>query len=161
MIETLQVLDIIPGTTVDGSGLRTSIYLAGCKHACKGCHNPQSWDFNAGITMSIEDILERIIEEDFNVTLTGGDPLWQVGKILPLLKAIKEKGYNIWCYTGFTWEEITQSKQLSQVLDWVDVIVDGRFIEEKRDISLRFRGSSNQRVIDVKKTLESGNLHIL
>ena len=73
-------------------------------------------------------------------------------KVLPLVKAIKEKGYNIWCYTGFTWEEIIDSPQLSQILKWVDVIVEGRFVEELRDISLRFRGSSNQRIIKVKET---------
>ncbi len=161
MDDSLQVLKIIPGTTVDGIGLRTSIYLAGCRHCCKGCHNPQSWDFNAGEPMNVEEIMERVIEEDFNVTLTGGDPLWQVDKVLPLVKAIKEKGYNIWCYTGFTWEEIIDSPQLSQILKWVDVIVEGRFVEELRDISLRFRGSSNQRIIKVKETLENNLIQTL
>lgn len=158
---TIQVLDIVPGTTVDGVGLRTSIYLAGCKHCCKGCHNPQSWDFNAGIPMKVEEIIERVVEEDFNVTITGGDPLWQIDKVLPLVKEIKQKGYNIWCYTGFTWEEIRASSQLSQILEWIDVIVDGRFIEEQRDISLRFRGSSNQRIIDVQKSLKTNLIQTL
>lgn len=158
---TIQVLDIVPGTTVDGVGLRTSIYLAGCKHCCKGCHNPQSWDFNAGIPMKVEEIIERVVEEDFNVTITGGDPLWQIDKVLPLVKEIKQKGYNIWCYTGFTWEEIRVSSQLSQILEWIDVIVDGRFIEEQRDISLRFRGSSNQRIIDVQKSLKTNLIQTL
>ena len=161
MENSLQVLKIIPGTTVDGIGLRTSIYLAGCRHCCKGCHNPQSWDFNAGEPMNVEEIMERVIEEDFNVTLTGGDPLWQVDKLLQLVKAIKEKGYNIWCYTGFTWEEIIDSPQLSQILKWVDVIVEGRFVEELRDITLRFRGSSNQRIIKVKETLENNLIQTL
>ena len=111
--------------------------------------------------MEVEEIMERVIEEDFNVTLTGGDPLWQVDKVLPLVKAIKEKGYNIWCYTGFTWEEIIDSPQLSQILEWVDVIVEGRFVEELRDISLRFRGSSNQRIIKVKETLENNLIQTL
>ncbi len=161
MMGTIQVLDIVPGTTVDGVGLRTSIYLAGCKHCCKGCHNPQSWDFNAGIPMKVEEIIERVVEEDFNVTITGGDPLWQIDKVLPLVKEIKQKGYNIWCYTGFTWEEIRVSSQLSQILEWIDVIVDGRFIEEQRDISLRFRGSSNQRIIDVQKSLKTNLIQTL
>lgn len=160
-MSTIQVLDIVPGTTVDGVGLRTSIYLAGCKHCCKGCHNPQSWDFNAGIPMKVEEIIERVVEEDFNVTITGGDPLWQIDKVLPLVKEIKQKGYNIWCYTGFTWEEIRVSSQLSQILEWIDVIVDGRFIEEQRDISLRFRGSSNQRIIDVQKSLKTNLIQTL
>lgn len=158
---TIQVLDIVPGTSVDGVGLRTSIYLAGCKHCCKGCHNPQSWDFNAGTSMKVEEIIERVVEEDCNVTITGGDPLWQIDKVLPLVKEIKQKGYNIWCYTGFTWEEIRVSSQLSQILEWIDVIVDGRFIEEQRDISLRFRGSSNQRIIDVQKSLKTNLIQTL
>ncbi len=154
----IQVLDIMPGTTVDGPGLRTSIYVAGCQHRCKGCHNPQSWDFGAGVAMSIEEIMARVVEEDFNVTLTGGDPLWQVDKILPLAVAIKEKGYNIWCYTGFVWEDIVKSEQMVAILPYIDVIVDGRFVESERDVSLRFRGSRNQRMIDVKKSLESGKV---
>lgn len=161
MEETIRVIDIIPGTTVDGVGLRTSIYVAGCRHGCKGCHNPQSWDFGAGVPMNVDEIMERVIEEDFNVTLTGGDPLWQVEKILPLAQAIKAKGYTLWCYTGFTWEEIIASPHLSQILPWVDVIVEGRFVEELRDISLRFRGSSNQRIIKVKETLEKNLIQTL
>lgn len=157
-METINVLDIMPGTTVDGSGLRTSIYVAGCKHHCKGCHNPQSWDFGGGVPMTVSEIMERIIEEDFNVTLSGGDPLWQVEKILPLAKAIKAAGYTLWCYTGFTWEEITASERLSSILPWVDVMVEGRYEEKRRDISLRFRGSSNQRIIDVARSLSAGEI---
>lgn len=152
-MNTIQVIDIMPGTTVDGPGLRTSIYVAGCRHACPECHNPQSWDFNAGAAMTIEDIMERVEEEGFNVTLTGGDPLWQTEKIIPLAQAIKARGYNLWCYTGFTWEEITASERLSAILPWVDVVVDGRFRKDLRDVSLRFRGSSNQRIILVKESL--------
>ena len=152
-MDTIRVLDIMPGTTVDGPGLRTSIYVAGCKHHCNGCHNPQSWDFAGGVPMTIDEIMARVKEEDFNVTLSGGDPLWQVEKILPLAKAVKEAGYTLWCYTGFTWEEIIASERLSAVLPWVDVIVEGQFVEELRDVTLRFRGSSNQRIIDVPKSL--------
>lgn len=150
------MIDILPGTTVDGPGLRTSIYVAGCRHKCLGCHNPQSWDFGAGQPMTVDEIMARVVEEDFNVTLSGGDPLWQVDKILPLARAIKEKGYTLWLYTGFVWEEILASPELSKILQWVDVIVEGRFIESKRDISLRFRGSSNQRIINVSATLTAG-----
>ena len=103
--------------------------------------------------MTIDEIMARVKEEDFNVTLSGGDPLWQVEKILPLAKAVKEAGYTLWCYTGFTWEEIIASERLSAVLPWVDVIVEGQFVAELRDVTLRFRGSSNQRIIDVPKSL--------
>lgn len=145
--EYLQVLDIVDGTIVDGPGLRTSIYLAGCKHQCPGCHNPQSWDFKAGHPMSIEEIIDHIEENDFNVTLSGGDPLYQLDSVIHLCQRIKELGKNIWLYTGFTYEEILADPQLSKITEWVDTIVDGPFIAELRDISLRFRGSSNQRII--------------
>lgn len=159
-MSAIRVLDIIAGTTVDGVGLRTSIYVAGCRHQCEGCHNRHSWDFEAGVPMSVDEIMARVEEEDFNVTLTGGDPLWQVEKILPLAQAIKAKGYTLWCYTGFVWEQIIESPELSAILEYADVIVDGRFVASERDVTLRFKGSANQRIIDVKKSLASGQIEI-
>lgn len=154
-----QVLDIIEGTSVDGPGLRVSIYFAGCKHYCEGCHNPQSWDFDSGKTMTDVEILNIIKFNEMNVTLTGGDPLYNPEKIAHLCNKIKaETGANIWCYTGFTWEEICADAKLLEVINHTDVIVEGRFMLDKRDISLRFRGSSNQRIIDVSKSLETGNI---
>ncbi len=146
---TTQVLDIVRGTTVDGPGLRTSIYFAGCRHQCPGCHNPQSWDFNGGETMSLQQLLEVIKEEDFNVTLSGGDPLYQPEFISRLCSEIKKLGLTIWLYTGFTIEQINASPTLSEAIKDVDTIVDGPFIEALRDRDLRFRGSSNQRIIDL------------
>ncbi len=143
----LRVIDIIDGTIVDGPGLRTSIYLAGCHHACEGCHNPQSWDFSSGRDMSIEEIMEHIKDNGFNVTLSGGDPLYQIEAVIELCDAIHSIGKNIWCYTGFTYEEITSSDSLARIIDHVDVIVEGRFILSLKDPTLRFRGSSNQRII--------------
>lgn len=141
------VLDIIRGTTVDGPGFRTAIYLAGCSHNCPGCHNPESHDPRAGVTMTLEDIIQIVKNEDFDVTLTGGDPLFNPVSTALLAKAIKNEGYNIWLYTGFTIEEIKESEELSEVLKYVDAVVDGRYIEELRNPDLRFRGSSNQRII--------------
>ena len=143
----LQVLDIIRGTTVDGPGFRTSIYLAGCTHQCPGCHNPQSWDPSAGTTMNIEEIMNIILEEDFDVTLTGGDPLFDPLSTLLLVKAIKNAGYGIWLYTGYTIEEIHQRKDLMEIIQYCDAVVEGRFIQELKDSDLLFRGSSNQRII--------------
>ncbi|MDE7419687.1 MAG: anaerobic ribonucleoside-triphosphate reductase activating protein [Muribaculaceae bacterium] len=142
-----RVLDIIKGTTVDGPGFRTAIYFAGCSHQCPGCHNPQSWDFNGGKEMSLEDLMEIIEEEDFDVTLTGGDPLYKPGSIAILAKAIKESGHTVWLYTGFTIEEILASPSLSIPLPYIDTIVEGPFIQSLRDPDLPFRGSSNQRII--------------
>lgn len=136
----------------DGPGLRTSIYCAGCAHHCPGCHNPQSWDFKAGKDMEVDDLLEMIKADEFcNVTFSGGDPFYQVEAFTELAKKIKEQTRKtIWCYTGFTIEEIRQDSSKSPLLDYIDVLVDGPFILEKRDISLHFRGSSNQRIIYMK-----------
>lgn len=144
-----RVLDIIRGTTVDGPGFRTAIYFSGCDHRCPGCHNPQSWDFNGGEEMSLSEILNIVEAEDFDVTLTGGDPLYFPEKITELAKQIVEKGHSIWLYTGFTIEEIMSSERLSMPLPYLEAIVEGPFIESLRDTDLWFRGSSNQRIIHV------------
>lgn len=150
--EVLRVVKLVPGTSVDGPGLRTSIYFAGCMHHCPECHNPQTWNPDAGRDMTIDEIVDFINEQDFNVTFSGGDPLLQIEGLLPLANRLKNEGRNIWCYTGYTIEEILKDDSLSRILNYIDVIVDGRFEIEKRDISLLFRGSSNQRLIDVNKS---------
>ncbi|MDE5998214.1 MAG: anaerobic ribonucleoside-triphosphate reductase activating protein [Muribaculaceae bacterium] len=142
-----RILNIIKGTTVDGPGFRTAIYFAGCRHQCPGCHNPQSWDFNGGTEMSLQELMSIIEEEDFDVTLTGGDPLYNPAEIAILARKIKESGHKVWLYTGFTIEEIIASPSLSLPLPYIDTIVDGPFIESLRDTDLHFRGSSNQRII--------------
>lgn len=150
----MQVLDIVEGTTVDGPGLRTSVYLAGCRHKCLGCHNPQSWSFDAGKAMTLDEIMAVIRENDFNVTLSGGDPLYAAEECAELCRRIKkELNKNIWCYTGFLWEDIVDEEQYKPLLSTIDVLVDGPFVLAKRDISLFFRGSGNQRIIDVQQSL--------
>ena len=148
--DTLRVLDIVEGTIVDGPGLRTSIYFAGCSHHCEGCHNPGSWDADGGKPMSVEQLMEVIDDNEMDVTFSGGDPLMQIDALLPLARRVKERGYNLWVYTGYTIEEIRASDSLSRILDYADTIVEGRFIKALRDTSLRFRGSSNQRIITLR-----------
>lgn len=148
----MRVLSIVDGTSVDGVGLRTSIYFAGCSHHCPDCHNPESWDHAGGNLISINELMQHIVEQDFNVSFSGGDPLYQIEPLIELSRRIKEIGKTIWCYTGFTYEEIGQSESMSRVLPYIDVLVDGLFIAARRDISLRFRGSDNQRLIDVAKS---------
>lgn len=145
-ISGIRILDILEETMADGPGLRTAIYCAGCAHHCPGCHNPQSWDFMGGRMVRIEEILDIIKEDEFsNVTFSGGDPLYQVEGFTELARRIKEEtDKTIWCYTGFTYEEIIADERLSMILPYLDVIVDGPFIEEKKDKELLFRGSSNQ-----------------
>lgn len=149
----IRILDILEETMADGPGLRTSIYCAGCAHHCPGCHNPQSWDFKGGYEVTVDELLEVIKADEFaNVTFSGGDPFYQVEAFTELARRIKEEtGKTIWCYTGFTYEEIQEDPRLSQLLPYLDVLVDGPYVEALRDTDLRFRGSSNQRIIELNK----------
>lgn len=149
----MRILDIVPGTSVDGPGLRTAIYVAGCSHGCPGCHNPQSWNFGAGREMSIDEVMLEVIENDFDVTLTGGDPMYSAEQLIPLAARIKEAGKSIWCYSGFSYEAVMGNEPMRRLLEYVDVLVDGPYVEALRDPSLRFRGSSNQRLVDLRRSV--------
>lgn len=154
----ISVLSIIEDTMVDGPGFRTSIYCAGCRHKCPGCHNPQSWDFDGGHAMTTDDIM-RVIEADpyANVTFSGGDPMYQPEGFAELARAIRQRTKkNIWCYTGFTIEALMHNPRQRALLEQIDVLVDGPYIRSKRDESLCFRGSSNQRILDVPASLRAG-----
>ena len=155
----LRILHIVEGTSVDGPGLRTSIYMAGCNHHCPGCHNPASWNPQGGEERTLDELMQVIAYNEAPVTLSGGDPLQQPEGTCALISRIKhELGYNVWCYTGYTWEEIVNDPKLFKVVQELDVLVDGPFKMAERDISLRFCGSRNQRLIDVQRTLDSGVL---
>ncbi|MBO7141094.1 MAG: anaerobic ribonucleoside-triphosphate reductase activating protein [Prevotella sp.] len=154
----ISVLSIVEDTMVDGPGFRTSIYCAGCRHRCEGCHNPQSWDFSGGRAMTTDEIM-RIIEADpyANVTFSGGDPMYQPEGFAELARAIRQRTQKtIWCYTGFTFEELLVNPRQRALLELIDVLVDGPFVKSLRDETLRFRGSRNQRLVDVKHSLEQG-----
>jgi anaerobic ribonucleoside-triphosphate reductase activating protein len=114
-----------------------------------------------GIEMTVDEIAERIIEEDFNVTFSGGDPLFQIDGLLDLAQKIKTLGKTMWLYTGYTFEEVATDKSLSRILPYVEAIVDGRFDINKRDTALRFKGSSNQRIIDVQKSIAENHISLL
>lgn len=157
--QSIRVLNIIYGTSVDGVGLRTSIYCAGCRHHCEGCHNPESWNENGGTEMSVNDIFEKIEEADLNVTYSGGDPMLHPDGFIELSKMIKEKtNKTIWCYTGYLFEDLLKNEKQKELLQYIDVLVDGPFVLKERDISLRFKGSPNQRIIDIPKSLNSGKV---
>ncbi len=156
----ISVLKIVEDTTVDGPGFRTSIYAAGCEHGCKGCHNPESWDISNGKWIDIDEIL-KIIESNFlaQVSFSGGDPLFQPEAFTELARRIKlETQKNIWCYTGFTFQKILRNPKLSAILPYIDVLVDGQFIEKKKVANLPFVGSSNQRIINVKESLKANKI---
>ena len=145
-------MDIIKETMCDGPGFRTSIYGAGCPHHCPNCHNPQTWDVNGGKEYTVEQLFDVIVNEEFSdVTFSGGDPLFQVEGFTELAKMVKIRtNKTIWCYTGYTYENIVKDPKLAQILPFIDVIVDGPYIDNKRDTSLKFRGSSNQRIVELK-----------
>lgn len=156
----ISILKIVEDTIVDGPGLRTSIYCAGCVNRCFGCHNPQSWDINHGTMTDVDEIFETICQYDFNnITFTGGDPMYQALAFAELAKKIKaETSKNIWCYTGYTFEQILESPEKRELLNYVDVLVDGKFDIAQRDENLLFRGSRNQRLIDVQASLQQGKV---
>ncbi len=155
---TAKILDIVRGTTVDGPGFRTSIYFAGCLHECPGCHNPHTWNFDAGEDYTLEQIMDIIREEDFDVTLSGGDPLYQLEFVDRLIDEIHNFDHNVWIYTGFTWEEILTLPNMLRVVSKADVLVDSPFIFALKDPDLLFRGSSNQRIINIPKSLTVGKI---
>lgn len=146
---SLKVLQIVPGTSVDGPGLRTSVYLAGCSHGCPGCHNPASWDFNGGQEMEAEEVAEIVLSHGFNMTLTGGDPLLHsdLDAVEALIRLVKAQGKTVWVYTGFVYEQAIKNPRIARIIRMVDAIVDGPFIQSKLTRELPFRGSSNQRIL--------------
>lgn len=150
--QTLQVIDIVAGTSVDGPGLRTSIYLAGCAHHCPECHNPQTWSPDAGHLMSVDDIVHEVEKHGFDVTLTGGDPMYNAAAVIPLARRLRKAGYRLWCYTGYHYEQVYNDPVRAKLLSYIDVLVDGPYVHTQRDISLLFRGSSNQRLIDCQRS---------
>lgn len=157
--EVLRLSGVCYDSLADGEGVRLALYFSGCDHRCPGCHNPDTHDFNAGWVITTET-LDRIAEE-FNrrpylsgITLTGGDPLYNPNKleeVLAYLQAHVNRPMNVWLYTGFLWEHISHFP----VISMVDVVVDGPFMMRLADKRLRYKGSSNQRVINVKHSLSA------
>ena len=154
--------EIQQDSIVDGEGIRSVIWFQGCSHNCPGCHNPETHDFNAGEIVSLEDMKAQIDELEFQagVTFSGGDPMMQVEALAELASYVYEKGMNVWVYTGFTFEELMtlaeKNDNYRKALEEIDVLVDGKFVLELRSFDAQFRGSSNQRILDVKKSLEKG-----
>ena len=156
--------DLQTDSIVDGPGLRAVLWTQGCAHHCEGCQNPQTWDFNGGGLIPIDTVLEAIDELEYQTGLTfsGGDPMYQPDACNEIAEYAKKKGLDIWVYTGFTYEEILKMSEKKPIykefLKKIDVLVDGKFKLKERDLNLLFRGSANQRLIDVKKSLKKGKV---
>lgn len=151
--------DLQSDSIVDGKGIRTVIWTQGCSHNCSFCHNPSTHDFKGGELVDIEDVIERLenLEGQDGVTFSGGDPMFQPKPCSVLAKKVHELGMNVWAYTGFTYEELINSnnKDILDFLSNIDVLIDGKFDITKKSLDLEFRGSSNQRIIDVPKSIEN------
>ena len=149
---------------VDGSGIRTVVWFQGCNHHCKFCHNPETWNLNGGFEVDLDDIKKQIknLKYQTGITLSGGDPFFQPEAALEIAKFAHSIGLNVWGYTGFTYEEImARDDAKKELLKELDVLVDGRFEIEKKSLNCKFRGSTNQRLIDVKKSLNFGEVVVL
>lgn len=145
---------------VDGPGVRTVLWTQGCIHNCPGCHNPQTHDRTQGILVPVREIIDNIKEAKLQngLTLSGGEPFLQATALLPIVKEAKQLGWNIWAYTGFTFEDLLKVDAYKQLLQLIDVVVDDKYLEEQKDYRLLFKGSKNQRIIDVQQSLKSGNI---
>ena len=145
-----------PDSIVDGEGIRTVIWTQGCPHHCPGCHNASTWDFNEGALIDVKDVIEELktIKNQDGITLSGGDPVCQSDACYEISKAAHEMGLNVWCYTGYTYEMMLTNPKMRRLLDQIDVLVDGKFVQEEKSYDIYFRGSRNQRIIDVPKSLE-------
>ena len=157
---------LMPDSIVDGEGIRAVLWTQGCLHKCPGCQNPQTHSFDDGFLIDIEEVKEQIdaLEGQDGITFSGGDPFYQVEECIEIAKYIKSKKMNIWCYTGFDFEKDVMGKMAKnsqttrELLKYIDVVVDGKFEEDKKDLKLQFRGSSNQRILDVKESLKNGRV---
>ena len=158
----LRIAGTVPESVVDGEGFRFTIFTQGCPHHCDKCHNPSTWDFHGGEVVDTEDIIEKLGKNPLlqGVTFSGGEPFMQPEPLTHIAKVAHEKGLDVWSWSGFRYEEIIADDKKRALLENVDILVDGRFEIANRHLGLMFRGSSNQRIIDVRKSLESGEVII-
>ena len=160
----IRLAGLEPESIVDGPGYRFTVFVQGCPHNCPGCHNPQTHDFSGGHLADTDDVIAHFGENPLvrGLTLSGGEPMMQPEPLYLIAKAAKEKGMNVWCYTGFTLEELLRENRADRMrlLSAVDVLVDGPFRSHERSLDLLYRGSKNQRLIDMPATLKGGTIRL-
>ena len=153
---TLDLAGIVQDSIVDGPGIRTTVFCQGCPHHCPGCHNPETWEFGTGTELDVETVL-RIVQENplcHGVTFSGGEPFAQAEAFSRLGRMLKEAGYEVAAYSGYTFEQLLAgTRQQRELLETIDVLIDGPFLLAERSLELNFRGSRNQRVLNVPESL--------
>ena len=155
----LDLSGIVSDSIVDGPGIRTTIFCQGCPHHCPGCHNPETWDFGCGTQVPVEDLVDVVRSNPLcrGVTFSGGEPFAQAKGFAKLARLLKEKGYEVASYSGYTFEELLEgSDDQKELLSAIDILIDGPFIQAQKSLEVPFRGSRNQRILDVKKSLAEG-----
>lgn len=152
----IKIAGIVPESVVDGPGLRYVVFVQGCPHRCMGCHNPKTHSFAHGKWMDTGEIIKEFSENPLldGITLSGGEPFSQAAACMELAKAAKERGMTVWAYSGYTFENLMEDEEKAALVKMCDVLVDGPFVLAERSLDLEWRGSRNQRVIDVSKFLE-------
>ncbi len=158
---TLRIFGTADDSIVDGPGIRFAIFTQGCKHGCPGCHNPEAQPFEGGRELALDEIKQKIEDNPLlaGITLTGGEPFEQAVPLLELARWARARGLNVWAYSGYVWEELSAgipSEAARELLTAVDVLVDGRFVAAEASYTLKWRGSANQRIIDVPASLAGG-----
>ena len=158
----IRIAGVVNDSIVDGPGLRFSVFTQGCSHHCPGCHNPETHDKNGGHDEDTDQLIARMKKNPLlsGLTLSGGDPLEQPVPCLELARAAHQSGLNVWTYTGYTWEQLMEENDPDRMalLRETDVLVDGPFVLSRRSLELDYRGSANQRLIDVPATLRTGQV---
>lgn len=155
----IRIAGVVPESFVDGAGIRYAVFMQGCLRRCAGCHNPNTHDLNGGYLVDTEELISGMKRNSLltGLTLSGGEPFLQAEAATELAKAAKRIGLNVWCYTGYRFEDLPHST----LINYVDVLVDGEFILRLRDLNLKFRGSSNQRIIDLNETRRRNEIVLL
>lgn len=158
----VRLAGIEPESIVDGPGYRFAVFVQGCPHDCPGCHNPETHDFEGGKLIDTEEIIAHLGKNPLvrGLTLSGGEPMLKAEALLGVAEAAKARGMNVWCYTGYTYEQLMEMNDPAQMalLDVIDVLVDGPYIARERSLDLLFCGSRNQRLIDMNKTRSAGEI---
>ena len=158
----IRVSGVMQDSIVDGPGLRYVLFTQGCKHNCKGCHNPETHDMNGGKLVTVERLLELLDKNPLTqgVTLSGGEPFEQPAQVAVFAREVKKRGLHLMCYSGYTLEQLLKKGEsdpgVMELLQLLDTLVDGKFILEQRSLNLLFRGSKNQRILDVPASLAAG-----